>query len=98
LLKKFEEEGLKPRLDTYLVYVRLLLNKWKEVRKGKTTFEEDLKVLRVLREEKERNEKKLMSLEFNVNAKMVFFRNLVMVQRRILKELRKDFMSFNQKL
>ena len=97
LLKRFEDEGLRPRLETFLVYERLLMNKWKEVKKDKTSLEDDLKEFNKAKLVAN-NERKIMNLEFNLNSKAVFFRNVLMVQRKILREIKKDFSHFNQRL
>lgn len=93
LYRKIEDEGVKSKLENYLIYERVLLNKWKEVYKNKTSLEVDMMDLLRM---KEINEKQKMNLEFNVNSKQVFLRNVLMVQRKILKELKKDFVSFNK--
>lgn len=96
LLRRFEEEGMKPKLEGYLVYFNVLLNKWKEVRGVKSALLEDISEL----EQKKNilNEKQKMNLEFNINSKKVFFRNVLMVQRKMLQEIKKDFLSLNNQL
>jgi hypothetical protein len=66
--------------------------KWAEFSKEKTSLSEDLKEIRGILDEKRR-----LGLEFAINAKKVFLRNLIMVQRKILKEIKRDFLTMNSR-
>jgi len=93
ILRKLEEEGPnKQKTEVFLVYWKVLLMKWAEFSKEKTSLSEDLKEIRGILDEKRR-----LGLEFAINAKKVFLRNLIMVQRKILKEIKRDFLTMNSR-
>ena len=95
IIRKLEEDGAsKQKLEVFMVYWKVVMGKWREFQKeGKTSLLDDLKEWNKGVSESKRK----LGLDFAINAKEVFLRNVVMVQRKIMKEMRREFRVMNSR-